>query len=94
MVQNVIKHGLPLAITFFDLENAFSSVSHKLIVDMMKHCKVPVEVTNYIASLYSKLTTYVKTKKWTTKTFRISKGVFQGDTLSPFIFLVAFNPII
>ena len=94
MVQNAIQHGLPLAITFLDLENAFGSVSHKLIANMMTHCRVPEEVTNYIASLYSKLSAYVKTKKWSTETFRISRGVFQGDTLSPLIFLVAFNPII
>ena len=57
----------------------------------MKHCK---EVTNYITSLYSKLTAYVKTKNWTTEMFRIKKGVFQGDTLPALVFLVAFNPII
>ena len=91
IVQNAIQHGLPLAITFFDLENAFGLVLHKLIVDMMIHCRVPGEVTNYIANLYLKLTAYVKTKKWTMET---SRGVFQGDPLSPLIFLVAFNPII
>ena len=36
---------------------------------------------------------YVK-EKWSTETFRISRGVFQGDTSSPLIFLVALNPII
>lgn len=45
-------------------------------------------------SLYSNLTGYVKTRKWSTDVFMIGKGVFQGDTLSPLIFLVAFNPII
>ena len=37
---------------------------------------------------------YVKTKKWSTDKFKISKGVFEGDTLSPLILLISFNPII
>ena len=94
IIQNAIEHGLPLAMTFLDLENAFGSVSHELILDMLVHCNLPQEVISYIASLYSKLTAYVKTRKWSTDKFKIGRGVFQGDTLSPLIFLIAFNPII
>ena len=94
IVQNAIQHGLPLALTFVNLENIFGSISHQLILDMMTHCRIPPEITNYIVSLYSNLTGYVKTRKWSTDVFTIGKGVFQGDTLSPLIFLVAFNPII
>ena len=64
-------------------EKAFSLISHKLIIDMMTHCRLPLEVTNYISSLYSQLTAYVKMKNWTMETFRIRKRVFQQDTLSP-----------
>ena len=93
IIQNAIQHGLPFAVTFLDLENAFSSVSHGLISDVLSHCKLPNQIT-YITNLYSKLTGYVKTKEWTTDTFKIGRGVFQGDTLSPLIFLIAFNPVI
>lgn len=94
IVQNAIQHGLPLALTFLNLENIFGSISHQLILDMMTHCRIPPEITNYIMSLYSNLTGYVKTRKWSIDVFMIGKGVFQGDSLSPLIFLVAFNPII
>ena len=80
--------------TFLDLENAFGSVSHELILDMLSHSKLPPEVISYIANLYSKLTAYVKMKNWSTDNFKISRGVFQGDTLSFLIFLITFNPII
>ena len=81
IVQNALQHGLPLAMTFLDLENAFGSVSHELILDVLSHCQLPQEVISYVANLYSKLTAYVKTKKWSTDKFRIGRGVFQGDTL-------------
>ena len=59
-----------------------------------KLIKLPRELTNYISNLYSSITASVSTKEWRTQPFPINKGVFQGDTLSPFLFLIAFNPII
>ena len=36
----------------------------------------------------------MSTKLWSTPEFAITRGVFQGDTLSPMLFLLCFNPII
>ena len=94
IVQNALHHGLPLSVTFLDLKNAFGSVSHQLIADMLDHVGVPMQLGSYISSAYSQLSAYVVSKKWSTPTFSIHRGVFQGDTLSPLIFLIAFNPII
>ena len=55
---------------------------------------MPTEICTYIKSTYSQLTASVSTRNWRTNTFSISQGIFQGDTLSPLIFLLAFNPII
>ena len=94
IVQNALQNGLPFAMTFLDLQNAFGSISHHLILDVLVHCRLPEQITAYITDLYSKLMAYVKTKKWSTGQLKIGRGVFQGDTLSPLIFLIAFNPII
>ena len=58
------------------------------------HIQLPLEVRSYISSAYSQLTARIVTKNWSTPSFPISRGVFQGDTLSPLIFLITFNPII
>ena len=94
IIQNAVQNGLPLSVTFLDLKNAFGSVPHQLIYDMLAHIQLPPEVRSYITSAYSQLTTRVDTKNWSTPSFPISKGVFQGGTLSPLIFLITFNPII
>ena len=44
--------------------------------------------------MYSNLSAFISTKQWITHTFPIQRGVFQGDTLSPLIFLLCFNPIL
>ena len=52
------------------------------------------EITTYIADLYSKLIVMWRQKSGPQTKFKIGRGIFQGDTLSPHIFLIAFNPII
>ena len=41
-----------------------------------------------------KLSTAVKTREWTTLPFEIKRGMLEGDTLSPVIFLTVFNPLV
>ena len=40
------------------------------------------------------MTAYIQSQEWIIPSFPIMQGVFQGDTLSPVIFLLAFSPII
>ena len=80
--------------TWFDLEDAFGSVSHDLIPICLDRMHLPVNVKSYIMSLYDGLKGKVRTSKWVSEEFRFCKGVFQGDPLSPIIFLMCFNPII
>ena len=94
LLQDARDCANDLAITFIDLRNALGSISHNLLLDMLAHVKTPVEVSSYIASMYSKLSTYFSTKSWKTQTLAVERGIFQGDTLSPILFLLCFNPII
>jgi hypothetical protein len=80
--------------TFFDLEDAFGSVSHDLISHSLSRFKFPPQIKSYIENLYSRLEGNVVTPDWEASKFRFHKGVFQGDPLSPIIFLSVFNPIL
>ena len=94
ILSNAKTNGLPLYMTFLDLSNAFGSISHQLIADMLKHICIPTPVISYISNAYSQLKGFASSPNWTTNVFPIERGVFQGDTLSPMIFLIAFNPIV
>ena len=50
----------------------------------------------YIKNAYSQLNAFISIiiQKRGQQSFPISRGVFQGDTMSPIIFLLSFNPII
>ena len=91
MIINAMEHSLLLSLSFIDLKNAFGYISHNYISDI-KSIKLLPQFTSYLTNLYSSISAHISTKDWKTQSFPISKGVFQGDTVSPLLFLIAFNP--
>ena len=81
-------------VTFLDLKNAFGSVPHQLVFDMLRAVKVPSRIQDYVQSFYSQLFVSIANQTWETPPIPFCRGVFQGDTLSPIIFLLAFNPLL
>jgi len=75
-------------IAFFDLEDAFGSVPHLLIKHTLKRFNIPAEIQLYINTLYNNQISRVFTDNFSTDGFPFKRGVFQGDPLSPIIFLM------
>ena len=94
IIDNAKEKGLPLCATFVDLINAFGSIPHKLIHDMLVYIDVSPQIVTYIDNTYSKLIASISTRQWVTPSFKISRETFQGDTLSPLLFLPCFHPIL
>ncbi len=94
MMQHAKANRKTLHLTFFDLEDAFGSVQHQLIMHGFQRFDIPVPIQNYIKELYDNISGKVVTKDWTSSEFKFKKGVYQGDPLSPIIFLMSFNPIL
>ena len=93
ILSNAKENLQPFSLGCIDLKNAFDSVSHQYIQDMLVYIRVPAEVLAYTRNLYSSISAYVATKDWYTPHFPIQRGVFQGDTLSPLL-LIAFNSLL
>ena len=98
VVQEVINHAKAnnktAHITWFDLVDAFGSLSHVLIPYVFHHYHFPKEIISYIQNMYSKLRGRVKTQDWETEIFQFLRGAFAGDPYSGIIFLITFNPLI
>ena len=50
--------------------------------------------TQPVSSCYNNCQAVVDTPKWRSEPFHFKRGVFQGDPVSPVIFLMAFNPVL
>jgi hypothetical protein len=98
LLQEIISHARrnnkTLHITFFDLKDAFGSISHELIDHCLTRYHIPDNVKSYINSLYSNINGTVVGPGWKSERFPFRRGVFQGDPLSPTIFLCVFNPLL
>ena len=98
VLQEVIQHAKDnkktAHITWFDLIDAFGSLSHMLIPYVLQHYHLPTRIINYIKHMYTQLKGRIKTKDWETEIFSFLRGTFQGDPFSGTIFLITFNPLI
>ena len=81
-------------ITFFDLADAFGSVPHNSILHSLRRNHFPPQVINYVENFYNNISAKVVTKSFQSEIFSFKRGVFQGEPLSPIIFLLVFNPIL
>ena len=98
VMDEVIKHAKhkkkTVHITFFDLEDAFGSVPHELIFHTLERNNFPQSLQLYFQKLYSNARSKVVSPGFQTNVFSFKRGVFQGDPMSPIIFILTFNPII
>ena len=71
-----------------DLKNAFGSVPHQRIVWALQHYGLPAWVGAYVGNLYERTFSAITCKSWSTGLLQLHRGVLQGDTLSPLLFLL------
>ena len=81
-------------ISLVDLKNAYGSVPHKLLFHVLKQFGLPGKFRNYISLLYASLSTRFRTPQGLTKPVLCYRGLFQGDTLSPLLFLLCLEPVL
>ena len=94
LIQDAKGRKKTIHVTFFDLQDAFGSIEHELIHHVLEFYAFPTELKTYIRNLYSRLEGEVRGPQWSSSKFSFRRGVFQGDPLSPIIFLLVFNPVL
>ena len=67
-----------LHVTFFDLADAFGSVSHSLISKSMKRFHLPEKTVSYVEKLYSRLNGNVRGSGWNSMQFDFKRGTFHS----------------
>eukprot|EP00924_Labyrinthula_sp_SR-Ha-C_P011850 snap_masked-scaffold_100-processed-gene-0.5-mRNA-1 protein AED:1.00 eAED:1.00 QI:0/-1/0/0/-1/1/1/0/609 len=98
ILNNIVKKKLlqntKLKLLFIDFQKAFDSVNHDFLQLSLKEHGVPSKLRKLIRVLYKNATVKVSEGKHMSKTVHLRRGVLQGDSLSPVIFILVLNSTI
>jgi hypothetical protein len=84
-----------ICLLYIDFKNAFGSIDHARLLAIMADLGYPQDAINLIGIIYSNLTTiFFGTYFGKTKPVHIQRGTIQGDTLSPYVFIISLEPLL
>ena len=91
LLEGVRDHALAAVITFIDFRKAFDSIHRGRLIEILHAYGVPDKLVQAIGASYARTRAKVCSPDGETDYFDISAGVLQGDTLAPFLFIVALD---
>ena len=77
-----------------DFSSAFNSTNHDLTLQLLYDLGFPTDSIEVVKHLYTDATTAYKTAYGLTEVVQVDRGTLQGDTLSPFLFIVYIEPLV
>ena len=92
-IEKIISRNRQLYIAFLDLTAAFDNVHLEEICRTLIEMKIPIKLINNIKSVYENAKGCVRINGKISKTFKWSKGLKQGDSLSPLLFTILIDKI-
>lgn len=92
LIEKSSEYQLPVYLAFVDFKKAFDSVEHHAIWDSLEHYGVSQPYILLLKNIYSKTTASISTER-KGRTFKIKRGVKQGDPLSPILFSTVLEKI-
>ncbi len=77
-----------------DYSSAFNMIDQDRLLMVMYDLGFPTDAVEVVKDLYDGATTSYVTDYGPTAPMRVERGTLQGDTLSPFLFLIYVEPLL
>ena len=81
-------------IVFVDFRKAFDTINRGTFQPILTHYGVPQSLIDDVLQMYDGTSASVSTSHGDTESFTTTSGVLQGDTLSPFLFIILMDYIL
>ena len=82
-------------LTYIDFRNAFGSIDHARLLAIMEDLGYPLDAVEIVGNIYTDSTTaFTGSHFGTTLPINISRATIQGDTLSPYLFIIFLEPLL
>ena len=99
LVEQMLREGKPLVLTFIDYSAAFDSVAHKFLDKALGEAKAKPKTRAMFRAIYGSATAKTKVKDTDGRyvfsaPFPVRRGVIQGDITSPLYFIIALEAIL
>jgi len=85
---------MTIIVVFIDYTKAFDSVKWDQLKAILIAYRLPMKLVNGIMSLYRGATARVRTSDGLTDVINLCRGVLQGDTFAPYLFVIVMDFII
>ena len=74
-----------------DFRKEFESIKRETMFEILRKYGVPFEFVDAIPMLYANSTARVITEDGVSDSFLVATGVLQGDTIAPYLFVIALD---
>ena len=91
IIEGVKAHNLPAILVFIDFKKAFDTIHRGKMMKILKAYGIPPNILRAIETMYTGTCAKVLTPDGETEMFDITAGVFQGDTLAPYLFIIVLD---
>ena len=93
-IQEAVSTEMDLGVAWLDVAKAFDTVKHSWILETLRIYKVDERLIHLIKLLMESWSVKLAQRGETiSDRIKIKRGIFQGDSLSPLLFIIALNPI-